>query len=120
MSIAKPCPYSAEYEFCKYEKDTGTPNLKMCDKCNWNPRKGYAHSVNSYKERWEKFTAKYKSLNSGDIIKVYCGSEVIAILERVYNRFGNLGKFRFCDVNLDDLENVYKFLKSKKLKFKKL
>ena len=41
-------------------------------------------------------------------------------LERVYNRFGNLGKFRFCDVNLDDPENVYKFLKSKKLKFKKL
>lgn len=39
MSIAKPCPYSAEYEFCKYEKDTGTPNLKMCDKCNWNPKK---------------------------------------------------------------------------------
>ena len=120
MSIAKPCPYSAEYEFCKYEKNTGTPNLKMCDKCNWNPRKGYAHSVSSYKARWEKFTAKYKSLNSGDIIKVYCGSEVIAILERVYNRFGYLGKFRFCDVNLDDLENVYKFLKSKKLKFKKL
>ena len=120
MSIAKPCPYSAEYEFCKYETQIGTPNLKMCDKCNWNPRKGYAHAVNSYKERWEKFTVKYKSLNSGDIIKVYCGSEVIAILERVYNRFGNLGKFRFCDVNLDDLENVYKFLKSKKLKFKKL
>ena len=120
MSIARPCPYSVEYGFCKYEKDIGTPNLKMCDKCSWNPRKGYTHSVNSYKERWEKFTAKYKSLNSGDIIKVYCDSETIAILERVYNRFGDLGKFRFCDVNLDDLENVYKFLKSKKLKFKKL
>ena len=39
MSIAKPCPYSAESEFCKYEKDTGTPNLKMCDKCNWSPKK---------------------------------------------------------------------------------
>ena len=38
MSIVKPCPYSAEYEFCKYEKDTGTPNLKMCDKYNWNPK----------------------------------------------------------------------------------
>ena len=120
MSIVRPCPFLVEYELCKYEKDIGTPNLKMCDKCNWNPKKGYAYSVNSYKERWEKFTAKYKSLNSGDIIKVYCDSEVIAILERVYNRFGNLGKFRFCDVYLDDLENVYKFLKSKKLKFKKL
>ena len=53
----------------------------MCDKCNWNPKKEQAHFVSSYKERWEKFTAKYKSLNSGDIIKVYCGSEVIAILE---------------------------------------
>ena len=53
------------------------------------------------------------------MIKVYCDYEVIATLERVY-KFGNLGKFRFCDVNLDDLENVYKFLKSKKLKFKKL
>ena len=39
MSIARPCPYSVEYEFCKYEKDIGTPNLKMCDKCNWNPKK---------------------------------------------------------------------------------
>ena len=120
MSIVRPCPYSVEYELCKYEKDIGTLNLKMCDKCSLYPKKGYAHSVNSYKERWEKFTAKYKSLNSGDMIKVYCGSEVIAILERVYNRFGYLGKFRFCDVNLDDLENIYKFLKSKKLKFKKL
>ena len=120
MSIAKPCPYSAEYEKKKKKKDIGTLNLKMCDKCNWNPKKEQAHSVSSYKARWEKFTAKYKSLNSGDIIKVYCGSEVTAILERAYNRFGNLGRFRFCDVNLDDLENVYKFLKSKKLKFKKL
>ena len=120
MSIAKPCPYSAEYEFCKYEKNTGTPNLKMCDKCNWNPKKEQAHSASSYKARWEKFTAKYKSFNSGDMIKVYCDYEIIAILERVYNRFGNLGKFRFCDGNLDDLENVYKFLKNKKLKFKKL
>ena len=51
MSIAKPCPYSAESEFCKYEKDTGTPNLKMCDKCNWNPKKEQAHSVSSYKAR---------------------------------------------------------------------
>ena len=83
-------------------------------------KKEYTRSVNSYKERWEKFTAKYKSLNSGDIIKVYCDYEIIAILERVYNRFGDLGKFRFCDVNLDGLENVYKFLKSKKIKFKKL
>ena len=120
MSIAKPCPYSAEYEFCKYEKDTGTPNLKMCDKCNWNPKKEQAHSVSSYKARLEKFTAKYKSLNSGDMIKVHCDYEIIATLERVCDKFGNLGKFRFCDVNLDDLENVYKFLKSKKLKFKKL
>ena len=120
MSIAKPCPYSAEYEFCKYEKDTGTPNLKMCDKCNWNPKKEQAHFVSSYKARWEKFTAKYKSLNSGDMIKVHCDYEIIATLERVCDKFGNLGKFRFCDVNLDDLENVYKFLKSKKLKFKKL
>ena len=39
MSIARPCPYSVEYGFCKYEKDIGTPNLKMCDKCNWNPKK---------------------------------------------------------------------------------
>ena len=54
------------------------------------------------------------------MIKVHCDYEVIATLERVYNKFGNLGKLRFCDVNLDDLENVYKFLKSKKLKFKKL
>ena len=56
----------------------------------------------------------------GDIIKVYCDYEIIAVLERVYNKFGYLGKFRFCDVNLDDLENAYKFLKSKKIKFKKL
>ena len=84
MSIAKPCPYSAEYEFCKYEKDTGTPNLKMCDKCNQNPKKEQAHSVSSYKARWEKFTAKSKSLNSGDMIKVHCDYEVIATLERVY------------------------------------
>lgn len=107
MSIARPCPFSVESEFCKYETQIGTPNLKMCDKCNWNPKKEQAYSVNSYKERREKFIAKYKSLNSGDIIKVY-------------NKFGYLGKFRFCDVSLDDLENVYKFLKSKKLKFKKL
>ena len=80
-------------------------------------KKEQAHSVSSYKARWEKFTAKYKSLNSGDMIKVYCDYEVIATLERVYSKFG---KFRFCDMNLDDLENVYKFLKSKKLKFKKL
>ena len=33
MGIARPCPYSVEYGFCKYEKDIGTPNLKMCDKC---------------------------------------------------------------------------------------
>ena len=51
MSIVRPCPYSVEYELCKYEKDIGTPNLKMCDKCNWNPKKGYAYAVNSYKER---------------------------------------------------------------------
>ena len=120
MSIAKPCPYSAEYEFCKYEKDIGAPNLKMSDKCNWNPKKEQAHSVSFYKARWEKFTAKYKSLNSGDMIKVHCDYEIIAVLERVYNKFGYIDKFRFCDVNLDDLENVYKFLKSKKLKFKKL
>ena len=120
MSIVKFCPFSVESELCKYEKDIGTPNLKMCNKCNWNSKKEYAHSMNSYKERWEKFTAKYKSLNSGDIIKVYCDSEIIAILERIYNKFGGLSKFRFCDVNLDDLENIYKFLKSKKLKFKKL
>ena len=41
-------------------------------------------------------------------------------VEGFRTNLGNLGKFRFCDVNLDDLENVYKFLKSKKLKFKKL
>ena len=39
MSIVRPCPYSVEYELCKYEKGIGTPNLKMCDKCNWNPKK---------------------------------------------------------------------------------
>ena len=41
-------------------------------------------------------------------------------VEGFRTNLGNLGRFRFCDVNLDDLENVYKFLKSKKLKFKKL
>lgn len=46
-------PFSVEYEFCKYETQIGTPNLKMCDKCNWNPKKEYAHSVSSYKERRE-------------------------------------------------------------------
>ena len=51
MSIARLCPFSVESEFCKYETQIGTPNLKMCDKCNWNPKKGYTHSVNSYKER---------------------------------------------------------------------
>ena len=50
MSIARPCPFSVESEFCKYETQIGTPNLKMCDKCNWNPKKEQAHSVNSYKE----------------------------------------------------------------------
>lgn len=56
MSIARPCPYPVEYEFCKYEKDIGIPNLKMCNKCNWNLKKEYAHSVNSYREMGEIYS----------------------------------------------------------------
>ena len=51
MSIAWPYPFSVEYELCKYETQIGAPNLKMCDKCNWNTKKGHTHSVSSYKER---------------------------------------------------------------------
>lgn len=34
MSIARPCPYSEDKEFCKYEKYMGEPNTKMCEKCS--------------------------------------------------------------------------------------
>lgn len=34
MSIAHPCPYSSDYESCKYEKYYGEPILEKCDTCD--------------------------------------------------------------------------------------
>ena len=35
MSIAHPCPYSKDKEFCKHERFSGHPNLSMCKNCDW-------------------------------------------------------------------------------------
>lgn len=34
MSIARPCPYSSDYENCKYEKYYGEPTLEKCGNCS--------------------------------------------------------------------------------------
>ena len=34
MSIARPCPYSSDYENCKYEKYYGEPKLEKCGTCD--------------------------------------------------------------------------------------
>ena len=38
MSIVHPCPYSDDYEHCKYEKYYGEPVLEKCSNCNRNKK----------------------------------------------------------------------------------
>lgn len=127
VSIAQPCPYSEDYEFCRYERYSGHPEYQHCDKCSVkNKNKVDAvkntipHSVHSIKERWQNFTARYKCLAQGDAIYIQYNDEDIAVLGRPDNGFGTRGKYKFISAEMDDLEGIYKFLKSKGVRFKKL
>jgi len=78
------------------------------------------HSVHSIKERWQNYTAKYKCLSRGDVIYIQYNNENIAILGR--SDVGSVirGKYKFILVEMNDLEGIYKFLKNKGIRFKKL
>lgn len=131
MSIAQPCPYSEDSEFCKFERYSGQPEYQHCDKCSEKRKyiernkvdavkNTIPHSVHSIKERWQNYTAKYKCLAQGDAIYIQYNDEDIAVLGRPDNGFGTRGRYKFILAEMDDLEGIYKFLKSKGIRFKKL
>lgn len=52
--------------------------------------------------------------------KLEYNGQTIATLSRADSGFGTHGKYRFIMAEMDDLEGIYKFLKSKGIKFRKL
>lgn len=76
------------------------------------------HSVHSIKARYENYTASYISDDQMATILIKHKDKIIAKLSHLTEFPGRT--FTIDEAELDDLEGIYKFLKQRKIKYKKI
>ena len=95
-----------------------SPKMELV-KEDYNPIKALQgpHSVHSIKARYENYTASYINNDQMATILIKHKDKTIARLSRLAEFPGRT--FTIDEAELDDLEGIYKFLKQRKIKYKK-
>mgnify|MGYP006967131302 CR=1 FL=1 len=95
------------------------PKIELV-KEDYNPIKALQgpHSAHSIKARYENYTASYINNDQMATILIKYNDKTIAILSRLSESSGRT--FTIDEAELDDLEGIYKFLKQRKIKYKKI
>lgn len=95
------------------------PKMELV-KEDYNPIKVLqrSHSAHSIKARYENYTASYINNDQMATILIKHKDKIIAKLSRLAEFPGRT--FTIDEVELDDLEGIYKFLKQRKIKYKKI
>lgn len=95
------------------------PKMELV-KEDYNPIKALQmpHSVHSIKAKYENYTASYINDDQMATILIKHKDRTIAKLSRL-TEFPDK-PFTIDEAELDDLEGIYKFLKQRKIKYKKI
>ena len=95
------------------------PKMELV-KEDYNPIKALqmSYSAHSIKARYENYTASYINDNQMATILIKHKDKIIAKLSRLAEFPGRT--FTIDEAELDHLEGIYKFLKQRKIKYKKI
>ncbi len=96
-----------------------SPKMELV-KEDYNPIKALQmpHSTHSVKAKYENYTASYINDDQMATILIKYKDRTIAKLSRLTEFPGKT--FTIDEAELDDLEGIYKFLKQRKIKYKKI
>lgn len=95
------------------------PKMELV-KEDYNPIKALQmpHSAHSIKARYENYAASYINNDQMAAILIKHKDKIIAKLSRLAEFPGRT--FTIDEAELDDLKGIYKFLKQRKIKYKKI